>query len=275
MAAVLLALCFTGFFVRPDEVEHPALKWDHLDLSVYRNTPDYPSLVRYARARVKGTDEQKAIQILAIVSHRFVHGESTESLLSSYPSYLAGFIDPAFRLTFSTDRILEAGTSAVCSQQSYVLVHLANDLGIRARQVGLNGHVVAELWYANAWHMFDPDYELFIRGPNGTIEGVRDLAFNPPLLVRAYGNKNPVVPQLYESREDNTFVSYPVGAYFEWKSNALLYVTHVLDLTKWLFPPIFLLIGLWLLRRSRKVAPRESESRPEGLARVADQRTRL
>lgn len=256
IAAFLLALCFTGRFVRPAEVQHPAHRWDRLDPGLYRSTPDYASLLRYARRRVGGTDEQKGIEILDIVSRRFVDSPSKESLLSSYPAFFAGFIDDAFRVTFSLDRILGAGDAGVCSQQSYVLVHLANDLGIRARQVGLNGHVVAELWYADGWHMFDPDYELFIRGQDGTIESVRTLALNPPLLNNAYGKKNPVVPELFESREDNTFVSYPVGAYFEWKTNVLLYVTQALDLTKWVFPLLFLLIGLMLIRspraRSRK-----------------------
>ncbi len=253
LAALSFGLCLTSLIDRPAVAQHGTYSWDRLDLPLYRATPTYPQLLGYARSHVKGSGEQKAIELLDIVSRRFAHGDSEENLLSSYPAALAGLVNPAFSTTFARDRILRAGDRGLCSQQSYILIQLANDLGMRARQVGLNGHVVAEVWYDKDWHMLDPDYEVYVRNGAGEIAGVRQLIADPALLKAAYAAKNPVIPALYESRQDNNFISYPQGAYFEWKSNALVYVTTVLDATKWFFPPLLLLAGLLLLRRRRRI----------------------
>jgi hypothetical protein len=249
---------------RPNEVRRGSRPWDRVDVRLSDRTRDYGSLLQYARAIAQGGEEKRAIALFDIVSRRFAHGKSRETLLSSYPAYLAGFIHPAFRVTFAPDRILHTGNTGLCSQQTYLLVQLANDLGIRARQVSLNGHVVAELWYGDDWHMFDPDYELFVRDARGQIASVMGLSQDPPLLSSAYGRRNRAIPAMYESRQDNTFTTYPAGAYFEWKSNVLLYVTIALDFAKWLIPSVLLAIGLLLARLS----PGENEA-PQSVSGVA------
>jgi hypothetical protein len=241
LALLLLAISTIGLFQRPEERLRGSRSWDRIDLELDRTTQDYPSLLRYASGRMSGTSENRALALFDVVSRRFVHGLSTESLFTGYPQYLLG---GAFRPSFSRDRILRLGNEGFCSQQSYILVQLANDLGLPARQVGLNGHVVAEVWYADDWHMFDPDYELAIRDSAGAIASVAELESDRSLLRAAYGSRNglAVVP-LYQSRIDNNFMSYPPGAYFEWKSNVLLYVTEGLQMFKWAFPLILLVIG--------------------------------
>lgn len=247
VSAVLFCLCATAFVARPNEVHQGTYAWDRVDGTLDKETTTYPALLRYTRARMRGTDEQNAVQIFDIVSRRFGHGDSRESLFSSYPAYFAGFLHPALRFTFSADRIVATGNLGVCSQQSYVLMRLANDVGLRARQVGINGHVVAEIWYHDDWHMFDPDYETFAWDAGHQVASVRELTRDPSLVERAYRDRNPGIWTYYASRQDNTFA--PAGAYWMWKANVLLYVTKVIDESKWLFPPILLLIGLLFLRR--------------------------
>ena len=253
IALLLLAVSGIGLFQRPSERMHGASGWDKVDLTLDRKTRDYPSLLHYASARMSGSEREKALALFDIVSRRFVHGLSTESLFTSYPQYLLG---GPFRPSFSRDRILRLGNEGFCSQQSYILVQLANDLGLHSRQVGLNGHVVAEIWYDGDWHMFDPDYELAIPGPGGNVASVAELERDHPRLSSAYGSRNAlnVVP-FYESRVDNTYMSYPPGSYFEWKSNLLLYVTEGLQLLKWIFPLVLLAVG-WLLIRNRPLRVR-------------------
>jgi hypothetical protein len=246
LGVLFLGLSVVGLFQRPEERARGRTQWDRIDLELDGQTQNYSALLQYASRRTIGSDENRALTLFDIVSRRFVHGLSTESLFTSYPQFLLG---GAFRTSFTRDRILRLGNEGFCSQQSYVLVQLANDLGLPARQVGLNGHVVAEIWYDRDWHMFDPDYELVIRNARGSIASVADLEQDGPRLMAAYGSRHAlaVVP-LYQSRVDNTYMSYPAGSYFEWKSNVLLYLTMALQVLKWGIPIALLLIG-WILRR--------------------------
>jgi hypothetical protein len=246
LGAVLLAVSIAGLFQRPAERRQSHYRWDRLDLALDRRTQDYPSLLGYARARMSGTEERKALALLDIVSRRFVHGLSNESFLTSYLQFLGG---PALRAAYSRDRILRLGNEGFCSQQSYVLVQLANDLGIRARQVGLNGHVVAELWFDGDWHMLDPDYEVAIRDSRGRIASVAELERDGPRLMASYGPRAPAVAGFFESREDNSFATYPPGSYFVWKAQVLLFVTEALLLLRWVIPFILFAVGWTLLSR--------------------------
>jgi len=247
LAVVLLAISIVGLFQRPAERRESHDRWDRLDLALDRQTRDYRSLLGYARSRLSGTDEQKALALLDIVSRRFVHGLSKESFPTSYLQFLGG---PTLRAAYSRDRILRLGNEGFCSQQSYILVQLANDLGLRARQVGLNGHVVAELWFDGDWHMLDPDYEVAIRDARGKIASVAELEQDRPRLMAAYGSRAPVVVGFFESRQDNSFATYPAGTYFVWKAQVLLFVTKALLLLGWAIPFILFGIGWALLRRT-------------------------
>lgn len=263
LGALLLIISAIGLFQRPSERLQPTYSWDRLDLGLDRQTQDYDSLLRYARPRVAGTNEQKALEILDIVSRRFVHGLSRENLFTAYPQQLGG---SSLKAAYSPDRILRLGNEGFCSQQSYILTRLANDLGLSARQVGLNGHVVAEVWYDDDWHMLDPDYELAIRGAHGQIASVAELERDRPRLVSAYGSKAPAVIGFYQSRQDNA--SYPAGSYFVWKADVLLYVTQALQVFKWVFPLLLLAAGYWLLR-GRGFLSQSSRSRKAAVDREA------
>jgi len=55
----------------------------------------------------------------------------------------------------------------------------------QARVWGLNGHVVPEVFYNGAWHMLDPDLEVFYpEWDNLTVAGVEALAADGPLIRR-------------------------------------------------------------------------------------------
>jgi hypothetical protein len=252
LGVFLLGLSLVGLFQRPEERAHGRAQWDRIDLALDAQTQNYAALLQYASRRTFGSDENRALTLFDIVSRRFVHGLSAESLFTGYPQFLLG---GPFRTSFSRDRILRLGNKGFCSQQTYILVQLANDLGLPARQVGLNGHVVAEIWYDRDWHMFDPDYELVIRNARGSIASVADLEQDGPRLTAAYGSRHAlaVVP-LYQSRIDNTYMSYPAGSYFEWKTNVLLYLTMAMQVLKWGIPFVLLLIGWILLRRSHQTS---------------------
>lgn len=246
---VLLLVSVVGLFQRPAEQSRATLAWDRVDLALDHETQSYSALRRLAASKMMGTDEQKALVLLDLMSRRFVNGLSRENLFTSYPQFLLG---GPFRASFSRDRILRLGNQGFCSQQSYVLVQLANDLGLPARQVGLNGHVVAEVWYGGDWHMLDPAFEIAIRDGQRKLASVAALERDPARLMVAYGNKDPKIVRFYVTRQDNSFVSYPPGSYFVWKAQVLLYVAKALEVLKWLLPVALLGLGWWLLRARRR-----------------------
>lgn len=84
---------------------------------------------------------------------------------------------------------------------------LCREAGMRARIWGLSGHVVGEVFYQGAWHMFDPDHEVFYRMPDGAIASVEQLAANPGLITARprdpIGSDSAVIARLYSTQEDN------------------------------------------------------------------------
>ena len=53
------------------------------------------------------------------------------------------------------------------------------------------------------------------------------------------------------SRENNTYMSYPPGAWFEWKSNVLFWFEKLAEVLKFAIPALVVLLGGWLWGRSR------------------------
>ena len=45
-------------------------------------------------------------------------------------------------------------------------------------------HFIPEVWYGNAWHMLDPDHEVFYRKDDGTIASVAEIIADPNLVAR-------------------------------------------------------------------------------------------
>ena len=69
---------------------------------------------------------------------------------------------------------------ARCENQARLLADLFQAAGYQARTWNLNGHAEPEVYYDNAWHMYDADEEKYFVGPDGsTVLGVQDLESNP------------------------------------------------------------------------------------------------
>jgi len=66
----------------------------------------------------------------------------------------------------------------LCDDVSSVLVYLYHAMGYKARVVGLNGHVVAEVFAHNKWEMFDVDHRIYY-GHSNHIASVAELSAHP------------------------------------------------------------------------------------------------
>lgn len=77
------------------------------------------------------------------------------------------------RLPHDPLRLVNSFQSGLCDDRNAALAKLFSLAGYNARVWHLEGHVVAEVYYDNAWHMFDADWGMYCM--NGT--AVADVAY--------------------------------------------------------------------------------------------------
>jgi len=225
--------------------------WEKYDSSLVSRTNSMNDLTLSAKAMENNyenlSDEKKMLLLYEVVISRFTHNAGAKhTIFTNWILFLLGKIANPLGFIWDPDIFVSKGHSLICSQSSYLLMQLAIQNGIKARHVGLNGHVVMEAWYDNDWHLFDPDAEVVPRDTSGRVLSVEELSRNMILLKNEYpAMKGDFVP-IIASREDNSFVSYPTGAYFEWKSQVLYYFEKIAQLLKYLVSLIFVVFGLYL-----------------------------
>src|SRR5215831_12678006 len=118
-----------------------------------------------------GMDEGNAMQAWRfVVSHRF-------HLCSSGTRQDNGYVlDPL--------RFIGAYGFGCCDQSAQMLIWIWQQLGYQTRLVLMPFHTVPEIWYGNAWHMLDPDHEVFYRKDDSTIASVAEIIAAPNLVAR-------------------------------------------------------------------------------------------
>lgn len=245
----LFLACLGDFTHLGGYKDFPPRPWERFDPALALRTDSVEALLLEAKDRTPNfesiSDEEKMLLLYGSVIDRFTHGEPAKhTLLSNWLMYGLGKIHPAFGTIMSPELFLAKGNSLVCSQSSYLLMHMALHEGIRARHVGLNGHVVMEAWHENDWHMFDPDAEVVPRSENHQILSLDDLAKNLDVLHELYPPALGIHGSTIASREDNSFVSHPKAAYFEWKAQALLHLENILQFMKYFLPILLIMISI-------------------------------
>lgn len=139
----------------------PPRPWERFDQELVKRTPNFQSLLAEARRRANGQLNElppdEAMEILhAVIVDRFTHGDAQHTIFTNWILWVLGKIHPAFAHIWDADIAVSRGHSLFCDQSSYLLLCLALESDIRARHVGLDGHVVMEAWYNNDWHLYDP-----------------------------------------------------------------------------------------------------------------------
>lgn len=96
-----------------------------------------------------------------------------------------------------------------CDDSAAAFVVLCKAAGLKARMVGLSGHVVAEAFYDNAWHLFDVDLETYYQNENGEILSGAYLEAHSEVVAAnkeiLSGVKPSYVAKLYASTENNHY----------------------------------------------------------------------
>lgn len=199
------------------------------------------------------TNIQKMQYIYQFVVTRFNHkngkGDGTPrySLFDNYLLYFAGFIHPHLNHIKDPKYLFIQEKIQICSELSYLMVVMAEQQGIRARHVGLNGHVVMEAFYDDDWHMYDPLHKI-IPIHNKEVKSVHFLERNPNILRKMYQRSNYSEKfiehnlDIFTSKHDNTFISYPPLSQFNWKATVLLYFEKIMHYFKWLIPILLIMM---------------------------------
>jgi len=118
------------------------------------------------------TDRQKVIALML-----WTH-DNVKHLSSDMPTY-----------NLPAKEIVQRGYGW-CWQSSQVFITLCQYTGYDARQItifhtnDLWTHSVAEVYYNDSWHLFDPDHGVFYSFDDGTVASASDLREHPYLVDR-------------------------------------------------------------------------------------------
>lgn len=250
LGALLLAIASAGHWTSiGDYAGGPPRQGELYDPHLTASIASYSDLLELTRSRLPiSASEQEIMDVLyRTVAARFTHGEASHNIVSNWILASLGRLHSTFSHIWAPRIMVAKGHSLLCDQSSYLLLSLALENGVRARHVGLNGHVVMEAWYDSDWHLYDPDLEVVPYDATGRILSVEELALNPVLLANYYGRHG--VVDIVGSRQDNTYVGFPLGARFEWKSQLLADFEAVMEVAKFVIPLAMMLSGLLLARR--------------------------
>ncbi len=240
----------------------PPAGYDRLDLGLTERTKSLDAL--YAEAdRQAGSalhqlpPAEQMFILYDLVARRFTGGNAQHSIWSNWVQWTArqalGNRYPAVGMMFNPDNVLKYGHSGFCAAQSFVLVRLAKQAGIRARHVGLASHVVMEAWYDNDWHMYDPYLEV-IGGPDPQhVHSVELLMDNLDRPLSLYKDRlqPELIRRIFGRRDLVNFISEPPWSYFHWSGQTLLYAGFAARYLKFLIPLFLMLLGLRFTRQSR------------------------
>lgn len=254
IGAAFLLIASIGHWTAIGKYENaPPRQWERFDPTLENALNSIPKLIEATKNKLPANPSDREVMDASynIIAERFTHKRATHTLFSNWLLYFAGSVHTAFLHIWDPNLLMAKGHSLFCDQSSYILLNVALANGIKARHVGLGGHVVMEAWYNDDWHLYDPDLEVLPVDDSGQVLSVEKLASNKELLNKYYGNFN--IAHIVGSRGDNTYMSIPEGARFEWKSNVLVYVEKTMEVLKFILPILFMITGIWLFMRPTKI----------------------
>ena len=227
--------------------------------------------------RVSGDRVQTLTQINAIVNQGIAHNWRDDAIekyhlrVPFYENFIlfgSSYLYPALFLKYQFvdyHRAVERGVG-LCSEEAFVLTGILGDKGIKAKIVGLSGHVVVSAPVDDAqstWWIFDPDYGVVI--PNN----ISQIEENPE-LVRPYYAAKGYTPQKIDSlvsyygEGGNKVVDGIVGYsrfryYYEYASYIMIWVIPVVFIL-----PFAISVALRLLRKETSLRDFSQFQQPEG-----------
>jgi hypothetical protein len=149
--------------------------------------------------------------------------------------------------------IFNAG-GGICHQSAIAMVELARKTGLKARVIGLERHGVAEIYYDNAWHLFDADMGVIFK-ENDHILSYAEIISKPNLLYETLNQKSwknertQEVANMYLTTDNNFFLTdrFIISSY-ETDLKIYYFLTRLLSYFLSLF--IFLSLVFFFLKQA-------------------------
>jgi hypothetical protein len=188
------------------------------------------------------SEKERMEKLFHGLNKRIIRGDSQHTLFTNWIMASLRIIRHDLPTMRDSDNMLRFGSEAICSQAAHLLMTLARKAGMKARHVGLYGHVVMEAWYDSDWHMFDADQEI-IPIVDGEVLSVEELALNSVALKQYYGYSNSLV-EVISSRQNHTYANHN-GAQFVWSAQVLMLLERGAFYLKFAIPLLFILLGIW------------------------------
>ncbi len=103
--------------------------------------------------------------------------------------------------TWNSIDLINSYGFALCGHQSTMLCQIANAGGLKARTMHLPGHVIAEINYDGAWHMFDCQVGWYALNRKGKVASCAEMKADPTLVTDAV-KENRASKPYFQCRDD-------------------------------------------------------------------------
>ncbi len=148
--------------------------------------------------RVVGATRADFFSIESLLASPPFAGKQGEELALAIYNYFTSPIDGTFHFLAPEENLgqprlrgqvhdpikyLNAYGCMLCGNHSSLLYAIYTAAGFRARQFGLPGHTVCEVYYEGSWHFLDIDMWTWFRNPAGRIASAYELAKDSQALI--------------------------------------------------------------------------------------------
>ena len=139
------------------------------------------------------SDKEKAWQIYSNVESQLKHKFTYYSFFENPVSVIFEMIifEPLYKViagkkseflnTLREPYLLFNAGGGICSQSAIAMVKLAEKVGFKGRVIWLKGHSVSEIYYDNAWHLFDANMGIIFK-ENDHILSYDEIINKPDLI---------------------------------------------------------------------------------------------
>jgi hypothetical protein len=148
--------------------------------------------------RVVGTQRADFYSLETFLQSPPFKGKQGEALVLAIYDYFTSTVDGTYHfwptseefgvprtrnVVYDPVKLINAYGWLVCGQHSALLYALYLAAGFKARQIGVPGHSLCEVFYDGRWHILDVDMWTWFRTPEGHIAGAFELAKNARALI--------------------------------------------------------------------------------------------
>lgn len=194
---VLLAIAFAGdHFDTGWWPETPPRSWEQYEPGLSEIINSLDSLLAYTDEHTPDpldamTEQERALAVYNSVVSRFNHGDQgRHTAFSNWILWSAGKVRPSLGSIWDPELKLRKTSSLLCGQKANILAEALRKVGLEAREVGLDGHVVLEVQVDGLWLLLDPDLEVYGNVDENEIIGVRALVQDAGMIRQLYSHIN-------------------------------------------------------------------------------------